>query len=149
MLTHDTSLQRPYNLGFRVQGTEGIWEDYGWGGSDQGFIYFEKEMDHSHRWEKTKEIFEKYDHSLWSKYSNEAENSGHGGMDYFLDNAFIKCIKEDIEFPLDVYDLATWYAVTPLSEASIKENGSVKEIPDFTNGEWKKRKPVFGLDDEL
>ena len=149
MLTHDTSLQRPYNLGFRVQGTEGIWEDYGWGGLDQGFIYFEKEMDHSHRWEKTKEIFEKYDHPLWSKYSNEAENSGHGGMDYFLDNAFIKCIKEDIEFPLDVYDLAAWYAVTPLSEASIKDNGSVKEIPDFTNGEWKKRKPVFGLDDEL
>lgn len=31
LLTHDTSLQRPYNLGFRVQGTEGIWQDFGWG----------------------------------------------------------------------------------------------------------------------
>ncbi|MEY3844548.1 MAG: hypothetical protein RL293_970, partial [Bacteroidota bacterium] len=33
LLTHDTSLQRPYNLGFRVQGTEGIWQDFGWGDS--------------------------------------------------------------------------------------------------------------------
>jgi predicted dehydrogenase len=30
LLTHDTSLQRPYNLGFRVQGTKGLWQDFGW-----------------------------------------------------------------------------------------------------------------------
>ena len=45
LLTHDTSLQRPYNLGFRVQGTEGIWQDFGWGGASQGHIYFEKRME--------------------------------------------------------------------------------------------------------
>lgn len=27
MLCHDTSLPRPYSLGFRVQGTEGLWMD--------------------------------------------------------------------------------------------------------------------------
>ena len=27
LLTHDTNSPRPYNLGFRVQGTEGIWQD--------------------------------------------------------------------------------------------------------------------------
>lgn len=149
MLTHDTSLQRPYNLGFRIQGTEGIWEDFGWGGLDQGFIYFEKEMDHSHRWDRTQKHFEEYDHPLWAKYSEEAENSGHGGMDFFVDNAFIHCIKNNLEFPLDVYDLASWYAITPLSEKSIVDNGSVQEFPDFTNGEWKTRTPVFGLDDSF
>ena len=25
---YDTGLQRPYNMGFRVQGTEGLWQDY-------------------------------------------------------------------------------------------------------------------------
>jgi hypothetical protein len=50
LLTHDTTLQRPYNLGFRVQGTEGLWQDTGWGDLDQGMLYFEKEMEHSHRW---------------------------------------------------------------------------------------------------
>ena len=84
LLTHDTSLQRPYNLGFRVQGTEGIWQDFGWGDPSQGFIYFEKQMEHSHRWENTKEWLEKYDHPLWEKHATAAENSGHGGMDYFV-----------------------------------------------------------------
>ncbi len=145
LLTHDTSLQRPYNLGFRVQGTEGIWQDFGWGDPSQGFIYFEKQMEHSHRWENTKEWLEKYDHPLWGKHATAAENSGHGGMDYFVDNAFIECIKRNIEFPLDVYDLASWYAITPLSEKSIADGGQAQEIPDFTKGEWVSRKPVFGI----
>jgi hypothetical protein len=65
-----------------------------------------------------------------------------------VDNAFIECIKRDTAFPLDVYDLATWYAITPLSEKSITEKGQVQEIPDFTKGAWKNRKPIFGLMDE-
>lgn len=149
VLTHDTSLQRPYNLGFRVQGTEGIWQDTGWGDFDQGMIYFEKRMNHSHRWENTQKWMEEYDHPLWQRFAKEAEGSGHGGMDFFVDNAFIECIKQELPFPLDVYDLAAWYAITPLSEKSIKENGKPQDFPDFTKGLWKERIPVFGLDDRL
>ena len=147
ILSHDTSLQRPYNLGFRVQGTKGIWQDFGWGGVDQGHIYFEEEMKHSHRWNNSKEWLEKYDHPLWKKNSEAATGAGHGGMDYFVDNAFIECLKRNQEFPLDVYDLATWYAITPLSEKSIAEEGAVQSIPDFTEGKWSKRAPIFGFTD--
>jgi hypothetical protein len=148
LLTHDTSLQRPYNLGFRVQGTHGLWQDFGWGDPDQGFIYLEKEMKHSHRWDNSKSWLEQYDHPLWKRYAKDAESSGHGGMDFFVDNAFIECIKNNQSFPLDVYDLATWYAITPLSEASIASNGAVQEIPDFTQGNWAQREPVFALNDD-
>ena len=65
-------------------------------------------------------------------------------MDYFVDNAFIECIKNDVEFPLDVYDLASWYAITPLSEKSIREGGAPQNIPDFTNGKWRQRSNLFG-----
>lgn len=147
LLTHDTSLQRPYNLGFKLQGTDGIWQDFGWGEFDQGFIYFESKMEKSHRWDSTQNWMENYDHPLWKKFSEDAKNSGHGGMDFLLCNSFIECIKQNIEFPLDVYDLATWYAITPLSETSIKNNGAVQEIPDFTQGKWKDRTPVFGFGD--
>ena len=145
LLTHDTSLQRPYNLGFRVQGTEGIWQDFGWGNPEQGMVYFEKEMEEGHRWANSKEWLEDNDHPLWKKKGGSAEKSGHGGMDYFVDNAFIECIKRDLEFPLDVYDLASWYSITPLSEQSIKMGGAPQDVPDFTRGDWKKRKAVFGL----
>lgn len=146
LLTHDTSLQRPYNLGFRVQGTDGIWQDIGSGGFDQGFLYFEEEMNHSHKWANSKEYMDKYDHPLWKKHKRKAEGAGHGGMDYFLINDFVECIKANKEFPFDVYDLATWYAVTPLSEKSIEGNGASQEMPDFTRGKYKNRKPVFGFD---
>ncbi len=146
LLTHDTSLQRPYNLGFRVQGTDGIWQDIGWGEFNQGFIYFENQMDHSHRWQESTDYLTQYDHPLWKKNEAKAAGAGHGGMDYFLINDFVECIKANKEFPFDVYDLATWYAVTPLSEISIAANGGSQEMPDFTRGKYKTRKPVFGFD---
>lgn len=146
LLTHDTSLQRPYNLGFRVQGTNGIWQDIGSGGFNQGFLYFEDEMNHSHKWTGSEDYLKKYDHPLWKKYQEKAEGAGHGGMDFFLINDFIECIKANKEFPFDVYDLATWYAVTPLSEKSIEGNGASQEMPDFSRGKYKNRKPVFGFD---
>jgi hypothetical protein len=69
-------------------------------------------------------------------------------MDFFVANAFIECIKRDVPFPLDVYDLATWYSITPLSEKSIAEGGTLQQIPDFTKGAWQTRKALFGLSDE-
>ena len=146
LLTHDTSLQRPYNLGFRIQGTDGIWQDIGSGGFNQGFIYFENEMQHSHKWANSEEYLKKHDHPIWTKFEKQAEGAGHGGMDFFLINDFIECIKNNKEFPFDVYDLATWYAVTPLSEKSIEGNGASQEMPDFTRGKYKTRKPVFGFE---
>jgi len=148
VLTHDTSSPRPYNLGFRVQGTNGLWIDNHAGGFDEGMIYFEDKSPKKHTWENTKAYMEQYDHPLWKKFSKDAEGAGHGGMDFFVDNAFIECLKRDADFPLDVYDLATWYAITPLSEKSISEGGTLQQIPDFTAGKWQNRKAVFGRSDE-
>jgi len=149
LLTHDTSSPRPYNLGFRVQGTNGIWQDNRAGGLDDGLIYFEDKSLKKHAWETTRSYLEKYDHPLWKKYAKDAEGAGHGGMDFFVDNAFVECVKRDAEFPLDVYDLATWYAITPLSEKSIEEGGTLQKIPDFTKGQWQNRKPIFGRNNEF
>jgi len=147
LLTHDVSSPRPYNLGFRVQGTNGLWQDYHAGGFDEGMVYIEG-ISPAHQWENSKTYLEKYDHPLWKRFEKQAEGAGHGGMDFFVDNAFIECLKTKAPFPLDVYDLATWYAITPLSEASIREGGSLQKIPDFTKGKWKSRKPIFGLTDQ-
>ena len=147
LLTHDTNGPRPYNLGFRVQGTNGLWQDFSSGGLDKGHIYIEH-VSPGHQWENPKKYLEENDHPLWKKYAGDAAGAGHGGMDWFVDNAFIECIKRNEPFPLDVYDLATWYAITPLSEKSIAEGGQVQDIPDFTRGKWKTRKPIFAFGDE-
>lgn len=145
ILTHDTNSPRPYNLGFRVQGTEGIWQDQHAGQFNAGLLYIEGKSPKAHAWENPEKMLREYDHPLWKKFENQAVGAGHGGMDFFVDNAFVECIKRNAPFPIDVYDMATWYAITPLSEKSIAEGGQLQYIPDFTRGKWKNRKADFCL----
>jgi hypothetical protein len=130
-----------------VQGTNGIWQEFSAGEFDKGLIYFEDKSP-AESWENPLKYMQEYDHPLWKKYANEAVGSGHGGMDFFVDNAFVESIKRNINFPLDVYDLATWYAITPISRTSIAQGGTLQDIPDFTKGAWKTRKNTFALNDD-
>ncbi len=143
IVTHDTNSPRPYSLGFRVQGTKGLTEF----DSSMERIYVEGKSP-EHQWEDMKDYLEKYDHPLWKKFGKYAEGSGHGGMDFFVDHAFVEIVKRKDKAPLDAYDCAAWSAVTPLSEESIAEGGEPKEFPDFTRGKWIKRQPVFALNEE-
>ncbi|MEO8774445.1 MAG: Gfo/Idh/MocA family oxidoreductase [Gelidibacter sp.] len=140
IITHDVNLPRPYSLGFRVQGANGLWED------DGNRIYVEGQSK-PHRWDVADEWLEKYDHPLWKKYGEMAMDAGHGGMDFFVMNSFIESAKEKIAPPMDAYDAAAWSSITPLSEASIENNGAPQEIPDFTRGLWVKRKPYNWIKD--
>jgi hypothetical protein len=47
------------------------------------------------------------------------QGAGHGGIDVFVINSFIECIKRKVDFTMNRYDLATWYAITPLSQQSM------------------------------
>lgn len=140
IVTHDTNLPRPYSLGFRVQGTNGLWE------VDGNRIYIEGVSD-PHRWDSADEWLKKYDHPLWQKYGDDAEGAGHGGMDFFVLNAFVESAKRNIAPPLDAYDAAAWSAITPLSEMSIANGGEVQDFPDFTRSRWIKRKPYDWMKD--
>lgn len=142
LLQHDTNLPRPYSLGFRVQGTEGLWMDVAKG------IYIQEKSAKPHQWDEAKAWLDKYDHPLWAKWSKETEGAGHGGMDFFVVHAFVESIKRKAATPMDVYDAAAWSAVTPLSERSIELGHQTIEFPDFTGGQWMYRKPVFALGDE-
>ena len=43
---------------------------------------------------------------------------------------------------MDVYDAASWSAVTALSEKSIAGKSIPVDFPDFTRGKWKERPPI-------
>ncbi|MNE35202.1 Alpha-N-acetylgalactosaminidase [compost metagenome] len=140
LLTHDTHLPRPYSIGFRVQGTDGIWMDVAKG------IHIEGKSK-PHTWDPADEWVKKYDHPIWKKYEELATGSGHGGMDWFVFNAFIQAVKQKVQTPIDVYDSVTMSAVFPLSTESIKKGNKTLEFPDFTKGKWKTKKNTFMLDD--
>ena len=141
LLTHDTSLARPYSLGFRVQGTGGIWMDV------NKSIYLEGKSPEPHKWEAAQPWLDRYDHPLWKKYAKDVEGAGHGGMDFFVLHAFIEALKAGEPMPIDIYDAVAWSAITPLSEQSIAEGNRTLDFPDFTEGKWRDRKRIFALDD--
>ena len=142
LLQHDTSLPRPYSLGFRVQGTEGLWMDV------NHSIYIQDKSAKNDQWDDAKTWLDKYDHPLWVRWSKDTQGAGHGGMDFFVIHAFVESIKRKQPTPMDVYDAAAWSAITPLSEQSIELGHETVEFPDFTGGQWMYRQPVFALNDE-
>jgi predicted dehydrogenase len=133
LLTHDTSLPRPYSRGGRVQGTKGIWIE------DNASIYIEGKSPLD-AWEPFSRYMEKYEHPLWQKSSIQEYCAGHGGMDYLVLRAFIENVRDKSILPIDVYDMASWMAVTPLSEQSIALGSMPVPFPDFTDGKWINRK---------
>ncbi len=141
LLSHDTSLPRPYSLGFRVQGTQGIWMDV------NKSLYIQGQAKEEDKWEPAQPWLDRYDHPLWKKYGATAEGSGHGGMDFFVIHAFVEALRRGEPMPIDIYDAVTWSAISPLSEQSIAQDNKTLEFPDFTVGKWQDRKPIFALDD--
>ena len=141
IVSHDTNLPRPYSLGFRVQGTKGIWMDI------NRSIYLDG-MEPAHSWQEAAPLLQEHDHPLWKKYAERATGAGHGGMDFFVLHAFVEACKAQVQTPLDAYDAAAWSAVTPLSEMSIAAGNAPQAFPDFTRGLWMKRKQDFAMGDD-
>lgn len=135
VLHHDTNLPRPYSLGFRVQGTKGIWMDV-----NKSLLLAGETEDH--RWTEAQPFLDAHDHPLWQRLADKAVGAGHGGMDFFLVNAFVEAAKANAPAPIDVYDAATWMAITPLSEQSVAQGGALQAFPDFTDGKWMQRPPM-------
>ncbi len=76
----------------------------------------------------------------WTNITQQEKDEGHGGMDSIMLRRIIRCVKTGEEFPIDVYDAAAWMCITPLSEQSIAMGGAPQAIPDFTSGQWVRRK---------
>lgn len=140
-LTLDTSLPRFYSRGLTIRGTKGLYQE------DGDMVYLDKSSYHKNEWKKEKfrgegkKFEKKYGHPLWQDTTKEVLEAGHGGMDWHVIRAWIVAVKNGTLPPIDVYDAAAWMCVTPLSEISLQNNGAVLEVPDFTRGKYKNRKP--------
>jgi len=139
VVTHDTNSPRPYSLGFRIQGTEGLWMN------DGDHIYIEGKSKKPHLWDGSEDWFKQYDHSMWSGLEAKAREAGHGGMDYIMMYDFVDAIRNRKPAPMDCYDAAAWSAISALSEMSVARGGALVDFPDFTRGQWINRQPTFAL----
>lgn len=145
-LTLDTTLPRSYSRQLVVRGTKGSYTQetnsvFMDGDKDYEFPcqYNEVELNNAKK-------FKQYLPTIWKNVTQEDREQGHGGMDWFLMNAFVDCLREKKQMPIDIYDGALWMAITALSEKSIALGGMPVDIPDFTEGKWLSRKPLDVVD---
>jgi predicted dehydrogenase len=134
-LYYDSQSPRPYDLGFRVQGTKGIYS------KTLDSIYVEGRSPRD-AWETIEHYRDQYEHPLWKKFGRAAQGHGHGGADYITLERFIRAVRSRTAPEQDVYDAATWSVISPLSEMSVARGSAPVEFPDFTRGKWSSRAPV-------
>ncbi len=135
LIEHDVMTPRPYSRMYQVVGTEGYAAKY----PIRQYCFRAGEK-------REKTISGEALEALQAEYRNTAvtpelerlakEVGGHGGMDYIMDYRLVYCLRHGLPLDMDVYDLAEWCCVAPLSRLSL-ENGSMPvEVPDFTRGAW-------------
>jgi len=136
-LTLATTLPRYYSRGLTVYGTDAFFCEESKTIVKDGDFTEENEAE----WMKEnlgneEKYRDEYEHPIWKKYIEEGVKEGHGGMDWLIVSAFFDALKNNEPMPIDVYDMAAWMSITPLSERSIQLGSMPVEIPDFTNGKW-------------
>lgn len=138
LLQHDVVNPRPYSRLNLISGTKGAFADY----PPRVFVDGQKDED----WQKIDAFREKYVHPIW-KSSGELvrKMGGLGRMDYIMNYRLMDCLKRGLRPDIDVYDAAARSAPTPLSEASVAQNGAPQKFPDFTRDHWKTRSDAAGF----
>ncbi len=140
LLTHDTTLPRYYSRFGCVRGTKGMWQE------EENRVFFDGEGEGetwAHAPKPFDPLLEKYKHPLWKEFEKEGVKGTHGGIDWLVLRALVESMLAGTDCPTDVYDAASWMAVTVLSEKSIATGSAPVAFPDFTSGEWIHRKPYL------
>ena len=151
-IQHDVTSPRPYSRMYQLSGTKGFANKYPTEGYalDSKTIGTDVTPNHenlnAHSFvpaEVKKALMEKYKHPIVKDIEEQAKKvGGHGGMDFIMDYRLIYCLQRGLPLDMDVYDLAEWSCLAPLTEISLDNNSAPVEIPDFTRGGWNKLKSL-------
>lgn len=149
-IQHNVSTPRPYSRMYQLTGTEGFANKY----PNEGYAIDAKKVGgelsknhedltaHSYVSEDVKkELMKQYKHPIHQELEEIAKKvGGHGGMDFIMDYRLVYCLRNGLPLDMDVYDLAEWCSLVPLTALSLENNSAPVEIPDFTRGSWNKTK---------
>ena len=93
------------------------------------------------QWGNADHYVKKYEHPIWIRFQEAGIRGGHDGMDWLVFDGFLDALRAGEPMPVDAYDMATWMAVTALSDESLAIGGHPVAFPDFTKGQWLLRRP--------
>jgi predicted dehydrogenase len=148
LIEHNVNSPRPYNRMYQLTGTKGFANKYPVAGYALGGESLDPVLTKNHEnltahdfvpEDVRNALMEKYKHPVAKDIEEQAKKvGGHGGMDFIMDYRLIYCLQRGLPLDMDVYDLAEWCCLIPLTEISLDNNSAPVAIPDFTRGGWNK-----------
>lgn len=148
LIEHNTTSPRPYNRMYQLTGTKGFANKYPRPGLALNAGALDPELSKNHENLTAhsfvpdtiyRQLMAQYAHPIAKDITEKAKQvGGHGGMDFIMDYRLIYCLQNGLPLDMDVYDLAEWSCLIPLTELSLDNNSAPVEIPDFTRGGWNK-----------
>lgn len=149
-IQHDVLTPRPYSRMYQLTGTKGFANKYPVEGYafESGQLAGDSIPDHenlnAHGFLTKKQaeaITLQYTNPVIKQIGEVAKKmGGHGGMDFIMDYRLVYCLQNGLPLDMDVYDLAEWCSLIPLTELSLDNGSAPVEVPDFTRGAWQKVK---------
>ncbi len=136
VVNYDMQLPRPYDNRWTIQGTHGIYNE------QRTSVYLKDKSPEYHQWEPFAPYQETFNHKFWK---SGYQGGGHGGVDLIELGYFAEAVRDQKQTPIDVYESVLMSCVVGLSGESIAKGSQPVEVPDFTRGKWKTRKPTFAI----
>ena len=144
---------QPWSPEHKVQGTLGacIGDMFDYGPRDNNWIQAKvyekaKESNTRGRWGNYWDYAQEYDHPLWKALGEVADKyrarDWSGAYDYLMLRQLVNALRRNEAPPMNVYDSATWSAISELSERSVAQKSSPQDFPDFTKGKWQTNAPT-------
>ena len=126
LLEHNIMTPRPYSRMYQIVGTRAYAAKY-----PQPQIFLDGEL---YTGERLETLMAPYRPAFLPPelVSVAREVDTHGGMDYVMDYRLVQALREGAPLDMDVYDLAEWCCVAPLSRLSLERGGAPVSVPDFT-----------------
>lgn len=148
LIQHDVLTPRPYSRMYQVVGSDGYASKY----PIQQLLFRTENLDstttadyqnlNAHSAlpaELCQAMLQKYLPPFVQELEETARRvGGHGGMDFLMDYRLVYCLQNGLPLDMDVYDMAEWCCLGPLTRLSLENNSAPVAIPDFTRGAWNR-----------
>ena len=150
LIQHDVLTPRPYSRMYQVVGSDGYASKYpvrqllfrtGMLDKTESPDYQNLNAHSALPDSLCKAMLQKYLPPFVQELEEKARQvGGHGGMDFLMDYRLVYCLQNGLPLDMDVYDMAEWCCLGPLTRISLENGSAPVAIPDFTRGAWNRVK---------
>ncbi len=150
LIQHDVLTPRPYSRMYQVVGSDGYASKYpvrqllfraGMLDKTESPDYQNLNAHAALSDSLCKAMLQKYLPPFVQELEEKArEVGGHGGMDFIMDYRLVYCLQNGLPLDMDVYDMAEWCCLGPLTRISLENGSAPVAVPDFTRGAWNRVK---------